>query len=78
MRRVRVGSKRVRASGAGVASFALRLSASARAALRRHHRLGVTLRIVVAPPSGARVAKTVAVTVRARRPATPPPVYPSY
>lgn len=74
-RRVRVGSKHVRASSAGVASFALRLGASARAALRRHRRLGVTLRIVLTPAGGTRVVKTVAVVVRERRPAPPPVPY---
>lgn len=73
-RRLRVGFKRVRATAAGVASFTVRLSASARAALRRHHRLGVMLRIAVTPPGGVRVVKTVPVTVRERRPA-PPPAY---
>ena len=74
VRELRVGSKRVRANGAGVASFALRLSASARAALRRHHRLGVTLRVVVTPPGGRAVVRAILVVVRDRRPA-PPPAY---
>lgn len=77
-RTVRVGSKRVRATRAGRTAFAVTLNAAARRALHRRHRLAVSLRIVVTPPHGARVVKTIAVTVRERRAAPPPPAYPTY
>lgn len=73
-RQVRVGGKRLRAKAAGATAFSLTLDAAARAALRRHRRLAVSLRIVVTPPHGARVVKTVAVVVRPR-PAAPAPLY---
>jgi plastocyanin len=62
---VRVGSAHVRAARAGRTSFALRLDAVARRALRRRHRLGVRLRIVITPPAGPATVRTVRVLVRA-------------
>lgn len=77
-RQVRVGFERVRTTGAGATPFAVTLNATARRALHRRHRLAVVLRIVVTPPHGARVVRTVAVTVRERRAAPPAPAYPTY
>lgn len=65
-RLVRIGTARVRSTGAGRTPFALRLDAAARRALRRH-RLAVRLRIVVTLPGGETLAETVGVVVRERR-----------
>jgi len=50
---VRVGRLRRASVRAGVVSFAVALSARARAALHRHHRLGLTVQIVLTPVAGA-------------------------
>jgi plastocyanin len=63
---VRIASQRGRSDATGVEPFALRLSASARAALHRRGRLAVKLRILATPPAGGAAARTtVAVVVRA-------------
>jgi plastocyanin len=68
---VRVGSRRIRSSVTGSASFAVTLNAAAQDALDRRGRLAVELRIVVTPPSGRRVTKTIDVSLRERTPPTP-------
>jgi len=65
LRKVRIGSLRTRATDTGRASFALRLTRAARGALLRKGRLTVRLRVVVTPPAGRPLAKTIAVAVRA-------------
>jgi hypothetical protein len=51
--RVRIG-RYVRSSvHVGIASFAVRLTARARAALRRHARLAVNVRVLLTPAAGA-------------------------
>lgn len=65
--RVAVGSIRIRATRGERTSFAVALSRAARAALHRHHRLDVTLRIVAtltAPDKAVRGATTRTVVVR--------------
>jgi plastocyanin len=62
---VRVG-RLVRASvSAGQVSFSVGLSARAKSALRRHHRLALTVRIVLTPTHGATVTITRSVSLRA-------------
>jgi plastocyanin len=62
---VRIALQRGRSDASGREPFALRLSASARAALQRRGRLAVKLRIVATPPDGgAATRKTIAVVVR--------------
>lgn len=67
---VRIASQRSRSDASARAPFALRLSASARAALHRRGRLALELRIVATPPvatppgGGAARKTTVAVVVR--------------
>ena len=63
---VRVGSKTKRSKGTGRTSFALRLNAAARRALKQRGRLAVKLRIVVTPPGGKPVAQRAAVSLRKR------------
>lgn len=70
-RAVRVGERRLRAKAAGSTAFAVRLDAAARGALRRRHSLAVTLRVVVTPPGGRAVVRTVRVVVRRALPAPP-------
>jgi hypothetical protein len=65
VRKVKVGSQTKRPAGAGKTSFAVRLNAAARRALRRRERLAVVLRIVVTPTTGQATTRTVAVRVRA-------------
>lgn len=63
---VRIASQRGRSGANGKEPFALRLSTSARAALHRHGRLAVKLRIAVTPPDGGAATRaTVAVVLRA-------------
>ena len=64
VRKVSVGSLRKRVPIAGRTSFAIKLSATARRALKRHGRLGVDLRISVTPPAGAAGTKTARVVLR--------------
>jgi plastocyanin len=65
-RRVRVG-RFVRSSvRAGVVSFAVPLTARGRSALRRHRRLALTVRVVLAPFYGTPVAMTRSITLHAR------------
>jgi plastocyanin len=66
VRRVRVGSRIRRSTGTGTTSFTVALNAAARRALHRRHRVDVTLRIVVTPPDGHAVTKTIAVVLRDR------------
>jgi plastocyanin len=62
---VRVG-RLVRSSlSAGKLSFSVKLNASARRALGRHHRLALTMKIVLTPTSGAALTVTRNVTVHA-------------
>jgi plastocyanin len=65
VKKVSVGSKIIRRTSAGKASFAVRLNAAARRALNRREKLAVSLRIVVTPTGGRATTKTVAVAVRA-------------
>jgi plastocyanin len=61
---VRVG-RLVRASvSAGKVSFSIGLSARAKSALHRHHRLALTVRIVLTPTHGAAVTITKSVSLR--------------
>ncbi len=64
IRKVSVGSLRKQVPSAGKTSFAVRLSAAARRALKRHERLGVELRITVTPPTGDASTKTAKVVLR--------------
>ena len=64
VRKVSVGSLRKRVPIAGRTSFAIKLSAAARRALKRHGRLVVDLRISVTPPGGAASTKTARVVLR--------------
>jgi hypothetical protein len=62
--RVRVG-RFVRSSvGAGETAFVVRLSANARRALRRHHRLALTVKIVLSPVYGETTVLNRSVTER--------------
>jgi plastocyanin len=62
---VRVG-RFVRASvSAGKASFSVALTARGRSALRRHHRLALTVKITLTPTHGAAVTVTRSVVLRA-------------
>ena len=49
---VRVGRQLRSSVGPGRVSFAVKLTASARRALRRNGRLAITFRLTVTPPSG--------------------------
>jgi hypothetical protein len=61
---VRVG-RFVRASvSAGKVSFSVSLTARAKSALRRHHRLALTVRITLTPTHGATVTITKSVSLR--------------
>ncbi len=71
-RQVRVGARHVRAAKAGTTRFAVTLDAAARAALRRRHKLALALRVVVTPPGGRPLARTIHVTLRQRAVAPPP------
>ena len=61
---VRVGRLLRSAVHAGVVSFATPLSARARTALRRHHRLALTVQIVLSPLAGAPTSVTRSVVLR--------------
>jgi hypothetical protein len=61
---VRVGRLLRSAVHAGIVSFATPLSARARTALRRHHRLGLTVQIVLTPLAGAPARVTRSVVLR--------------
>jgi hypothetical protein len=63
--RVRVGRLVRTPLKAGSVSFAVPLSAKGRAALRRHRRLALTLKITLTPLSGAAMTVTRVVVVRA-------------
>jgi hypothetical protein len=65
VKNVSVGSKTLRRTGAGKASFALRLNAKARRALKTREKLRVSLKIVVTPSTGQATTKTVVVRLRA-------------
>lgn len=60
---VRVASQRARSDASGRAPFALRLSASAQAALHRRGRLAVELRIAATPAGGGAATRTTAAVV---------------
>jgi plastocyanin len=65
IRDVRIASQRSRSDASARTSFALRVSALARAALHRRGRLAVELRIAATPPGGGGATKaTVAVVLR--------------
>jgi plastocyanin len=64
IRKVSVGSLRKQVAAAGKTSFALKLNATARRALKRIERLSVELRIKVTPPGGPTATKTARVTLR--------------
>jgi len=66
IRKVSVGSLRKQVPSAGKTSFAVRLSAAARRALKRHGRLGIDLRISVTPPADDATTKTAKVVLRPR------------
>jgi len=61
---VRVGRLLRSAVRAGVVSFTAPLSARARTALHRHHRLGLTVQIVLTPLAGAPASMTRSVVLR--------------
>jgi hypothetical protein len=61
---VRVGRLLRSAVRAGVVSFTAPLSARARTALRRHHRLALTVQIVLTPLTGAQARITRSVSLR--------------
>lgn len=64
-KQVRVG-RLVRSSvKAGSVSFSVRLGAKGKAALRRHRRLALTVRITLTPPHGVAVMLARGVVVRA-------------
>jgi plastocyanin len=62
-KRKRVG-RTTRTVGAGKATFTVPMNAAARRTLRRARRLALTVRITVAPPSGAAFTATRSVTLR--------------
>lgn len=64
VRRVRIGAVSKHATGTGKTSFALRINRTARRALRRRHRLPVSLRIVITPDGDYAVRKTATVVLR--------------
>jgi hypothetical protein len=64
IRKVSVGSLRRQIATAGKTSFALRLGAVARRALKRNGRLTVDLRVSVTPPGGVATTKTSRVILR--------------
>jgi hypothetical protein len=51
-------------SRAGRASFAVPLSAKARSALRKHHRLRVTVAVALTPPGAHKLSRTLHTTLR--------------
>jgi Fibronectin type III domain len=61
---VRVGRLRRTAVRAGMTPFTVTLSARARAALRRHRRLALTVQAVLTPPKGAPVTVTKSIVLR--------------
>jgi hypothetical protein len=61
---VQVGRQARSAVAAARVSFAVRISASARRALRRNGRLAISLRLTVTPPDGAAYRTTRAVVLR--------------
>jgi plastocyanin len=68
-RQVRIGSVRLHATHAGTVSFELALSRAARAALHRHHRLALSLKIsatFAAPGEASATEQQLSVVVRER------------
>jgi hypothetical protein len=63
--RVRVGRYAHSSLTAGKLSFSVKLNAKARRAIRRHHRLALTVEIVLTPASGKALTITRSVTVHA-------------
>lgn len=63
-RRVRVGSLIRHSIVAGKLSFAVALNARAKTALRRHHRLALSVQIVLTPVTGATASVTRSVVLR--------------
>ncbi|HKP20631.1 MAG TPA: hypothetical protein VJT68_03890 [Thermoleophilaceae bacterium] len=63
-RLVKVGSVKKRSTGTGRTTFAVKVNRAARRALRRRHRLTVTVRIAVTPDVGAAFKKTLKVVLR--------------
>jgi plastocyanin len=61
---VRVGRSVTTATMAGGNAFSVRLTAKARAALRRRHRLGVTVTVALTPPGGAQITRSLHTTLR--------------
>jgi hypothetical protein len=61
--RVRVGRYVHSSLSAGKLSFAVKLNAKARRAIRRHHRLALTVEVVLTPASGQALTITRSVTV---------------
>jgi len=52
-----VGARTVKDARKGVTTFAVSLTKTTAAVLRRRHRLGVTLRVTLTPPGGGRVER---------------------
>jgi hypothetical protein len=50
--------------GAGRATFAVRLTAAAKQALRRRHKLPVTVKVTVKPPTGSTFTASRSVTLK--------------
>jgi plastocyanin len=65
-RQVAVGRSLRSSVGPGRAAFSVRLSATARRALRRNGRLSISLRLTVTPPAGDSYTATRAVVLRQR------------
>jgi plastocyanin len=64
-RQVRVGQLVRSSLKAGSMSFSVPLSAKGKAALRRHHRLSLTVKVTLTPPHGAAVTLTRVVVMHA-------------
>jgi plastocyanin len=63
-KRVKIGSVRKTSKGTGATAFRLRVNRAARKAIRRRHRLAVTIRIAITPPYGYTTTKSMAVVLR--------------
>jgi hypothetical protein len=62
---VRIGKLTRAKAPAGKVSFAVGTDAKAKSALRRHHRLSVTVSIALTPPGGHKLTRSVKRTLRA-------------
>ena len=64
---IAVGRRSAKTTGSGGLDFLVKLDEKARAALSRRGKLALTVRVSVAPPTGATVRKTFQVTLRKAR-----------